>query len=91
MANLDNDGFFEALARDRYMHCFKCGAKIIAKYITKKVILTHGNSFNITIKELMDRGITDKEADELNGLGWYADDEGCLAFDMDRKEKVVNE
>ena len=80
----DTVNFLNLLARDRYIHCFYCGATIIAKRLDKdkKVKLVQGNSINITVKELIAGGITDKEAEELNGFGWYIDDDGYLAFDM---------
>lgn len=80
----DTAEFLNLLARDRYVHCFCCGATIIAKRLTKgkKVYLVQGNSINVTAEELLDGGITDEEADELNGFGWYIDDSGYLAFDM---------
>ena len=80
----DTINFLNLLARDRYVHCFYRGATIIAKHLEdgKQVQLVQGNSINITVDELLDSGLSDEEAEELNGFGWYIDDNGYLAFDV---------
>jgi len=80
---MDNVAFLRILKKDQARYSFYLCAIIIAKHTkTRRVERTAGNSINVTITELLDGGVSDKEAEELHGFGWYVDDYGYLAFNV---------